>query len=102
MGNAGEAERIRTCKGRVTALKNEQHIQRVWLPDKDTPGLAMSRAFGDFLLKDYGVIAIPDVSSHHLTSNDQFLVLATDGVSNYLYFFFNKKKYAYMLYNNFF
>ncbi|KAG5524319.1 hypothetical protein RHGRI_031104 [Rhododendron griersonianum] len=40
----------------------------------------MSRAFGDFLLKNHGIIAIPDVSYHRLTSNDQFLVLATDGV----------------------
>ncbi|EXB66891.1 putative protein phosphatase 2C 72 [Morus notabilis] len=79
-GLPSEAERIRTCKGRVIALKNEPHIQRVWLPHEDVPGLAMSRAFGDFLLKDYGIIAIPDVSFHRLTSNDQFLVLATDGV----------------------
>ena len=79
--NSGEAERIRGCKGRVLALKNEPHIQRVWLPNEDLPGLAMSRAFGDFLLKDYGIIAVPDVTSHPITSNDQFVVLATDGVS---------------------
>lgn len=40
----------------------------------------MSRAFGDFLLKDYGIIAVPDVSHRCLTSKDQFIVLATDGV----------------------
>jgi serine/threonine protein phosphatase PrpC len=41
----------------------------------------MSRAFGDFILKDHGVIAIPDIFYHPLTSSDQFIVLASDGVS---------------------
>ncbi|KAG5591361.1 hypothetical protein H5410_041875 [Solanum commersonii] len=75
-----EAERIRNCDGRVLALKEEPHIQRVWLPHEDVPGLAMSRAFGDFMLKNYGIISKPDVSYHHISPNDQFLVLATDGV----------------------
>ncbi|CAI9755700.1 unnamed protein product [Fraxinus pennsylvanica] len=75
-----EAERIRKCNGRVLALKEEPHIQRVWLPQEDSPGLAMSRAFGDFLLKYHGIISIPDISYHHISPNDQFLVLATDGV----------------------
>ncbi|WCJ29568.1 Protein phosphatase 2C family protein [Euphorbia peplus] len=76
----GEAERIKKCNGRVHALKEEPHIQRVWLPNEDYPGLAMSRAFGDFLLKNHGVIALPDISHHRITSDDQFIVLATDGV----------------------
>lgn len=75
-----EAERIRICKGRVFSLKNEPKIARVWLPKVDSPGLAMARAFGDFCLKDYGVISVPDVSYHRLTHKDQFVVLATDGV----------------------
>ncbi|KAK4412589.1 putative protein phosphatase 2C 72 [Sesamum alatum] len=79
-GVPSEAERIRKCKGRVLALKEEPHIQRVWLPYDDSPGLAMSRAFGDFVLKNHGIIAIPDVSYHRLSPNDQFLVLASDGV----------------------
>ncbi|KAF3447506.1 hypothetical protein FNV43_RR12692 [Rhamnella rubrinervis] len=79
-GLPAEAERIRQCNGRVVALKQEPHIQRVWLPHEDTPGLAMSRAFGDFLLKDHGIISTPDVSFHRLTPKDQFIVLATDGV----------------------
>ena len=51
------------------------------MPDDDCPGLAMARAFGDFCLKDYGLISIPDVSYRRLTNNDEFVVLATDGVS---------------------
>lgn len=61
----------------------EPDIQRVWMPNNEnSPGLAMSRFLGDFLLKDHGVIAIPDVSYHPLTSTDQFIVLASDGVSH--------------------
>lgn len=76
-----EAERIRRCNGCVYASKEEAHVQRVWIPnDENSPGLAMSRAFGDFLLKDHGVIAIPEISYHSLTSSDQFIVLASDGV----------------------
>ncbi|XP_010278294.1 PREDICTED: probable protein phosphatase 2C 52 [Nelumbo nucifera] len=75
-----EAERIKRCKGRVFALQDEPEVPRVWLPFDDAPGLAMARAFGDFCLKDYGVISIPEFSHRILTERDQFIVLASDGV----------------------
>ncbi|KAH9792501.1 putative protein phosphatase 2C 52 [Citrus sinensis] len=75
-----EAERIKRCKGRVFALQDEPEVPRVWLPFDDAPGLAMARAFGDFCLKEYGVISIPEFSHRLLTDRDQFIVLASDGV----------------------
>ncbi|CAN6574443.1 unnamed protein product [Malus baccata var. baccata] len=75
-----EAERIKRCKGRVFALQDEPEVSRVWLPFDDAPGLAMARAFGDFCLKEYGVISIPEFSHRILTDRDQFIVLASDGV----------------------
>eukprot|EP00250_Pteridium_aquilinum_P001803 c12017_g1_i1 orf=628-2148(-) len=75
-----EAERILKCKGRVFALEDEPEVPRVWLPYDDAPGLAMARAFGDFCLKDFGLISVPEVTHRELTPNDQFLVLATDGI----------------------
>ncbi|KAI4322641.1 hypothetical protein L6164_022315 [Bauhinia variegata] len=75
-----EAERIKRCKGRVFALQDEPEVHRVWLPFDDAPGLAMARAFGDFCLKEYGVISIPEFSHRLLTDKDQFIVLASDGV----------------------
>ncbi|XP_077212859.1 putative protein phosphatase 2C 73 isoform X2 [Tasmannia lanceolata] len=75
-----EAERITQCKGRVFCLRDEPGVQRVWLPDGETPGLAMSRAFGDYCVKDYGLISVPEVTHRNITNRDQFLVLATDGV----------------------
>ncbi|KAI3456725.1 hypothetical protein Pfo_013388 [Paulownia fortunei] len=75
-----EAARIQKCKGRVFALQDEPEVARVWLPNSDSPGLAMARAFGDFCLKDFGLISIPDVYHHHITERDEFVILATDGV----------------------
>ncbi|KAK1313056.1 putative protein phosphatase 2C 33 [Acorus calamus] len=75
-----EAERIKRCKGRVFALQDEPEVARVWLPNYDSPGLAMARAFGDFCLKDFGLISVPDISYRRLTEKDEFIVLATDGV----------------------
>ncbi|KAF3452472.1 hypothetical protein FNV43_RR02905 [Rhamnella rubrinervis] len=75
-----EAERIRKCKGRVFALQDEPEVARVWLPNNDSPGLAMARAFGDFCLKDFGLISVPDISYRRVTEKDEFIVLATDGI----------------------
>lgn len=76
----GEAERIRRCRGRIFALKDEPEVARVWLPHLDSPGLAMARAFGDFCLKDFGLISVPEVSYRLITEKDDFIILATDGV----------------------
>ena len=77
---SGEAERIHNSHGRITAEKEDPDIHRVWVPDADYPGLAMSRSLGDFCLKDYGVISKPQISYRNLTRKDEFIVLATDGV----------------------
>ncbi|KAF1897534.1 hypothetical protein Lal_00036976, partial [Lupinus albus] len=75
-----EASRIITCEGRVFASKEEPDVYRIWMPDDDCPGLAMSRGFGDFCIKDYGLISTPDVFYRKLTKQDEFVILATDGV----------------------
>ncbi|RCV13570.1 hypothetical protein SETIT_2G355800v2 [Setaria italica] len=75
-----EAERIKKCRGRVFALQDEPEVPRVWLPFDDAPGLAMARAFGDFCLKDYGVISVPEFFHWSLSEKDQFVILASDGV----------------------
>ena len=61
-------------------MEDEPEVSRVWLPFDDAPGLAMARAFGDFCLKEYGVISIPEFSHRTLTESDKFIVLASDGV----------------------
>ncbi|VVB12818.1 unnamed protein product [Arabis nemorensis] len=75
-----EAERIMSCNGRVFAMEEEPDVYRVWMPDDDCPGLAMSRAFGDFCLKDYGLLCVPEVFCRKISREDEFVVLATDGI----------------------
>lgn len=76
-----------SCKNSATqrkgfALEGKRRVvERVWLPTKDWPGLAMARSFGDFCLKDFGLISVPDISYRRLTERDEFIMLATDGVS---------------------
>ena len=42
--------------------------------------LMLSRSFGDFLTKDYGVIVTPYVTKTELTEDDLYCVIASDGV----------------------
>ncbi|XP_019161205.1 PREDICTED: probable protein phosphatase 2C 65 [Ipomoea nil] len=75
-----EFERIKNCNGRVIAMEEEPNVYRLWMPDDNGPGLAMARAFGDFCLKTYGLTSVPELYYRRLTDNDEFIVLATDGI----------------------
>ncbi|KAK1649117.1 hypothetical protein QYE76_066922 [Lolium multiflorum] len=75
-----EARRIKRCNGRVFAHQDEPDVARLWLPNCNSPGLAMARAFGDFCLKDFGLISVPEVTYRRIIEKDEFIVLATDGV----------------------
>ncbi|KAK7382327.1 hypothetical protein VNO80_01178 [Phaseolus coccineus] len=75
-----EALRIINCGGRIFSIKEQPSVKRIWRPQGSRPGLAMARAFGNFCLKDYGLISVPDVSYRKLTEQDEFVVLASDGV----------------------
>ncbi|KMT17976.1 hypothetical protein BVRB_2g033220 [Beta vulgaris subsp. vulgaris] len=79
-GTPDEADRIRRSRGRVFALKDEPGMERAWLPRICSPGIAMSRAFGDCVMKHYGIIATPVITHHCITSDDQFILLASDGI----------------------
>lgn len=59
-------------------------INRIWLPDKDTPGIAMSRSFGDSIATTVGVISDPVVTEHELTADTRFVILATDGIWEFI------------------
>ncbi|KAL0338120.1 UNVERIFIED_CONTAM: putative protein phosphatase 2C 65 [Sesamum angustifolium] len=69
-----------SCQGRIMAMDEEPNVYRIWMPNEDCPGLAMARAFGDFCLKDFGLISTPEVTYRKLTERDEFVVLATDGI----------------------
>ncbi|CAD8137919.1 unnamed protein product [Paramecium octaurelia] len=57
---------------------------RVWLKSEDIPGLAMSRSFGDKVAASCGVICEPEILTHKIQEGDLFMVLASDGVWEFL------------------
>eukprot|EP01016_Furgasonia_blochmanni_P013562 TRINITY_DN1693_c0_g2_i1.p1 TRINITY_DN1693_c0_g2~~TRINITY_DN1693_c0_g2_i1.p1 ORF type:complete len:282 (-),score=32.44 TRINITY_DN1693_c0_g2_i1:194-1039(-) len=65
--DAAEAERVRKMGGSV-------------MYNRVSGLLAVSRAFGDFALKDKGVTAMPDVARIELRKIDRYLVIASDGL----------------------
>lgn len=83
-----EKRRVLECGGRVDAIKGSQGQNlgpmRVWLKDADTPGLAMSRSMGDGLAHSVGVSTDPEIKRFELTQDDKFIIVASDGVWEFL------------------
>lgn len=85
-----ERDRIIKSNGKVKRLFNEEHTKeigpyRVWFEDEmKGPGLAMSRSLGDTSAKEIGVLAEPDTYEYCLNQNDKFIILASDGVWEYI------------------
>ena len=82
-----ENARIVSHGGRVAQTKTKSGSSigpfRVWKDGRGYPGLAMSRALGDSVARECGVIPTPIVTECPLQPQfDQFLVLCTDGVSD--------------------
>ena len=57
---------------------------RIWVQGKDYPGTAFTRSIGDTLAEKIGVTAEPEVITTRLTSDDKYLVIATDGIFEFL------------------
>lgn len=57
---------------------------RVWVNGQPFPGLAMSRSLGDQCAHSVGVISTPEVKEFTIDQNDKILILATDGVWEFL------------------
>ena len=53
---------------------------RLWLPDALYPGTAFTRSLGDAAAERIGVIADPEVRRRDIGKHDSFVILATDGV----------------------
>lgn len=75
-----EEQRIIESGGEVrTAVISGVTARRVYLPGKNLPGLAMSRALGDVEAHTLGVLSVPDI--HRVPfSPSSTLVVASDGV----------------------
>lgn len=76
--NGGRCEAFKDSNGRPMGPL------RVWHLNENIPGLAMTRSFGDHCAAEVGCIAEPEILEMNLTENDKFIVLASDGVWEFL------------------
>lgn len=77
-----ERQRIEAAGGRVEKWAPaglDTGPPRLWLKHKRLPGLLTSRVFGDLIVKHIAS-SEPEMTSHVLVEEDQFVVLATDGI----------------------
>ncbi|KAA8494593.1 putative protein phosphatase 2C 64 [Porphyridium purpureum] len=79
-----EKKRVRAAGGRIARWRRNMGPLRVWMPREWIPGLAMTRSIGDTILSEYGVMPIPEVTHVTLTESDMFIVLASDGVWEFM------------------
>ena len=100
-----ERERVKACGARVMTVDQIEGLEpvhedwgkrsgedidevgdppRIWRREEDFPGTAFSRSLGDIVAKDLGVTAEPEMVSVQISQNDLMLILASDGVFEFL------------------
>ena len=80
-----EQERIEKSGGFVSPPPEPGLSARVWLDNSYSQiGLAMARSIGDHAVAPVGVIAEPEVTFHTIQEEDDFFILATDGVWEFI------------------
>ena len=77
--NGGCLRRVQDADG-----KELEGPLRVYKGDEDYPGLAMSRSLGDILGKKCGVIPNPEFVEYILNDTSKYMVICTDGVSEFI------------------
>lgn len=83
-----EYKRILVHHGRVEPFRDyfgrSVGPPRVWLAKENGPGLAMSRSLGDLAATAAGIICTPEVVELELTKDDKFIILASDGLWEFI------------------
>ncbi len=92
IANVGDSRAILSRGGKAVALSQDQNptrpdeFERIknaggFVRDNRVGGtLAVSRAFGDFVLKSVGLIATPEIEHTEIQPEDEFLILTCDGI----------------------
>ncbi len=81
----GEEKRILEMGGYISLPPEPGLSARVWLdPGMTQAGLAMARSIGDHAVKAIGVIAEPEITEYDILPEDKFIILASDGVWEFL------------------
>ena len=65
-------------------LDNGGDPPRVWAPGKSFPGCAFTRSIGDHVAEGIGVTAEPELLVKEMTREDNFIIVASDGVWEFL------------------
>mmetsp|Transcript_49196 Transcript_49196/g.81695 ORF Transcript_49196/g.81695 Transcript_49196/m.81695 type:complete len:1065 (-) Transcript_49196:122-3316(-) len=65
-------------------LDNGGDPPRVWAPGKSFPGCAFTRSIGDSVAEGIGVFAEPELLCKEVTEDDEFIMIASDGVWEFL------------------
>ncbi len=89
-GEPDENKRILLNNGRIKRcydenLKKFYGPERVWLKNKEEPGLAMTRSIGDKIAHSVGVSDVPEIKSFEYDGTEKFLIVASDGIWEYLH-----------------
>ena len=64
--------------------ENDDDPPRVWLPNDSMPGCGFTRSLGDRVAKSIGVSAVPELLDKQLSDEDEYLVLCSDGVFEFI------------------
>ena len=85
-----ENKRIISNNGRIKKcydqeLKKYLGPDRVWLKNKEEPGLAMTRSIGDRIAHSVGVSDEPEFKNFTYDGNEKFIIIASDGIWEYLH-----------------
>eukprot|EP00879_Flechtneria_rotunda_P007816 GHRR01008191.1.p1 GENE.GHRR01008191.1~~GHRR01008191.1.p1 ORF type:complete len:736 (+),score=253.14 GHRR01008191.1:238-2445(+) len=97
-----ECDRVRAAGARVATLDQVEGLKdptiecwtteeedegdppRLWFPNGMYPGTAFTRSIGDAAAERIGVFAEPELEFRHLGPNNAFLVIASDGVFEFI------------------
>ena len=85
--NENEEKRILKHGGEIRQFE-ENGIKsgpfRVWKKGENYPGIAMSRSIGDLISSDLGIISEPEIIEMNIDNNTKFIILASDGIWEFL------------------
>ena len=86
---ADEARRIDFSGGRVKRCYDEDHKrfvgpERVWMKNKEEPGLAMTRSLGDKIAHNIGVSDEPEFKTFTYDGTEKYIIIASDGLWEYV------------------
>ena len=82
-----EAQRIIANNGRIKPFIEDGKFigpERIWLKDKEVPGLSMTRSFGDKVAATVGITSEPEIKEFTFEEGDKFMIIASDGIWEFI------------------